>query len=440
MPVPLRPIARTLGSAAVLLTAGLAPVLVAPTAAAAAPVRTIRISVAIDGAQPDDNSLAAAISANGRYVAFESSATNLVPGDTNGSDDVFLRDRRAGTTTRISVSSTGAQADSISGTPAISADGRYVAFASAASTFVPGDIEYSWNIFVHDTRTGRTEQVDVSSAGAPADLDSYHPALSADGRYVAFTSYAGNLVPGAELGHVYRHDRATGETILVDENPAGQPADGFSHFPSISADGQHVAFTSWATDLAPGDTNGVRDVYVRDVAAARTARASISTDGRQPTRDSIGDAISGDGGVVLFTTEDSLAAGDSNGREDVYAHDVRTGVTSPVSRSVPGGHGNGFSGGADITPDGRYVVFHSDATNLAPGDDNEAADVFRRDLQTGEVILASRNAGDVPGNGESVNPRVTPDGRFVAYNSWATDLVRDDTNNRTDVLLADLAG
>src|SRR5205814_1263965 len=197
-------------------------------------------------------------SADGRFVAFAAWARNLAPGDTNGFGDVFVHDRGTGVTERLSVDGAGTEANDTIHQPAISADGRFVAFVSAATNLVPGDTNGLSDVFVHDRRTRRTERVSVDSAGTQADGASASPALSADGRFVAFSSSATNLVPGDTNGQadVFVHDRRTGTTERVSVDSAGTGANGWSERPSISADGRFVAFCSYATNLVPRDTNG----------------------------------------------------------------------------------------------------------------------------------------------------------------------------------------
>jgi Tol biopolymer transport system component len=232
--------------------------------------RTERISVASDGTGADQQSgvySGPALSRTGRFVAFESDATNLVPRDTNAAQDVFVRDRRRGTTTRVSVTSTGRQVRRESYWPAISAGGRFVAFASRSDRLVGDDGNDAWDIFVHDRRSTTTTRVSVSSQGGEANAFSYSPSISATGRYVAFWSYADNLVPGDSNGvaDVFVHDRRRGTTRLVSQACDGSPADGESLLPAISDDGTVIAFESAATNLVPGDGNGVPDVYVAEL-------------------------------------------------------------------------------------------------------------------------------------------------------------------------------
>jgi len=233
-----------------------------------------RVSVASDGTQGNDNSWDPSISADGRYVAFFSHASNLVPGDTNGKADVFVHDRVTGQTTRVSVASDGTEGNGYSWFPSISADGRYVAFESIASNLVPGDTNGVSDVFVHDRLTGQTTRVSVASDGTQGHSASDHPSISADGRYVAFESFASNLVPGDTNGKrdVFVHDRLTGQTARVSVASDGTQGNGDSIYPSISADGRYVAFVSGASNLVPGDANGNIDVFIAAAAEPTAMR------------------------------------------------------------------------------------------------------------------------------------------------------------------------
>ena len=257
---------------------------------------TTRVSVAADGTQAsvsvtsegtqasDDSyigpdSYSSSISADGRYVAFQSYADNLVPGDTNEQPDIFVRDRQTGTTERVNVAADGTQANDYSYSSSISADGRYVAFSSRASNLVPDDTNEQWDIFVRDRQTGTTERVSVAADGTQANSNSWYPSISADGSHVAFQSDASNLVPGDKndledifvrdlAGGEALRDRQTGTTEKVSVATDGTQANSISSSPSISADGSYVAFQSDASNLVPGDTNDASDIFVRDLAAS----------------------------------------------------------------------------------------------------------------------------------------------------------------------------
>ena len=377
-----------------------------------------------DGMEPD-------ISAGGRYVAFTAISPNLVPGDTNYQFDVLVHDRQTGATERVSVSSTGEEGNGWSYLASISADGRYVAFGSWASNLVPEDTNGTSDIFVHDRETGETERVSVSSAGQDADGASSAPAISADGRYVAFHSDAANLVPGDTNGvmDIFVHDRETGETERVSVSSAGQEADGASSGPAISADGRYVAFHSDAANLVPGDTNDVTDIFVHDMETGETERVSVSSAGQEADGASSGPAISADGRYVAFGSWASgLVPGDTNGSADIFVHDRDTGETERVSVSSTGQEGNGdstgpYGGWPVVSADGRYVAFWSEASNLVAGDTNGSRDIFLHDRAAGMTERVSVSSTGQEGNGHSTAPAISADGRYVAFESAASGLV-----------------
>jgi len=240
-------------------------------------------SVDSAGNQGDDHSFAGPISADGRYVVFWSSAHNLVSGDTNARDDVFVHDRQTGLTERVSVDSAGNQGNGTSYPYAVSADGRYVVLESFASNLVPGDTNNMPDVFVHDRQTGATERVSVDSAGNQADDGGEISSVSADGHYVAFSSGASNLVPGDTNFHtdIFVHDRQTGVTERVSVDSAGNQANGGADGPYMSADGRYVAFSSYSSNLVPGDTNGETDVFVHDRQTGLTERVSVDSAGNE---------------------------------------------------------------------------------------------------------------------------------------------------------------
>jgi Tol biopolymer transport system component len=435
---------RTGSAATVVAAAGLAAaVQVAGPAAAAEPsVRTERVSVSSTGAQADASTIIGDLSADGRYVVFDSSASALVPGDTNETDDVFLRDRRTNVTTRLSVSARGRQGNGSSGSPRISADGRYVTFISYASNLVPGPRpEAGYDVYLLDRQAGTLDRISETPAGKPGDGDNFNPSISADGRYVAFETYASNLLPGVAAGNVVVYDRTTARLSPVSVAADGTAAWSDSFAPSISDNGRYVAFVSYSADLAPGDTNEAGDIYVRDLVAGTTVRASVSDDDHEIAGDSRGGEVSNNGRYVTFWSRDStLVPGDTNAAPDVFVRDLRAGTTRRVSTSSDGEPGDGSSDQPDLTPDGRYVVFNSGATNLVPGDTNGVDDVFRKDLQTGVTTLVSRRTDGTQGDYNSFNPITTPNGKIIAYGSDATNLIARDTNDQTDLFVTKLLG
>ena len=349
----------------------------------------------------NSNSLRPAIAAGGRIVAFWSCADNLVPGDTNGIADVFVRDRRTRTTERVSVGPGDIQANERSFfSAAISADGRFVAFLSGASNLVPGDTNDAGDIFVHDRRTHTTKRVSLGRDGAQANGQSLDNAISADGRLVAFRSDATNLVPGDTNGveDVFVRDlrRGTTERVSVRRNGAQGNANSGSDV-VISADGRFVAFLSSASNLVPGDTNGEVDTFVHDRRTHATERVSVGRNGAQANSNSYRPALSAHGRFVAFATfASNLVPGDTNNASDVFVRDRRTDTIERVSLGRDGAQANGQSSDNPISAHGRFVAFDSFATNLVPGGTNGERNIFVRDRRRGTTQLVSVGLHNAP--------------------------------------------
>jgi Tol biopolymer transport system component len=396
-----------------------------------------RVSVASGGAQGDNNSYSPSISADGRYVAFQSYATNLVAGDTNGTMHIFIHDTQTGETTLVSVDSSGIEGNGISSRSSMSADGRYVAFQSDATNLVAGDTNGNTDVFIHDTQTGTTTRVSVDSYGLQSSVGNNQiPSISADGRYVAFESGATNLVSGDTNGtkDIFIHDTQTGTTTRVSVDSSGTESNGTSYSSAISADGRYVAFESLANNLVTGDTNTASDVFIHDTQTGTTTRVSVDSSGTQGDNSSSAPSISADGRYVAFDSiATNLVAGDTNAYYDVFIHDTQTGTTTRVSVDSNGTEGDSDSYYPSISADGRYVAFESDATNLVAGDTNSVPDIFIYDTQTGTTTRVSVDSSGTQGDNSSSAPSISADGRYVAFQSDATNLVADDTNAYSDV-------
>jgi hypothetical protein len=410
------------------------------TTAAAFSEMTTRISLHSDGTQADGGSSGHAISSNGRYVSFTSYATNLVDNDTNGYHDVFIHDRQTGTTKRVSVDSSGVQSNgtSTSSSHTLSADGRYVAFSSGASNLVAGDANGVNDAFVHDCVTGTTTRISVDSAGAEANGASSAFSISADGRYVAFASAASNLVAadGNTVQDVFVHDRLTGVTTRVSLDSSGTEANEASYAPYISADGCHVAFGSPANNLVPNDTNSSNDAFVRDLQIGITQRVSVDSFGTEANDNTYSPVVASGGRFVAFHSyATNLVPSDTNGSADVFVYDRWTATTTRVSVDSSGMAGNGTSFWQFITPNGRYVGFGSNSTNLVTGDTNGYYDTFVHDRVTGTTTRISLATDGSQGNGNSNAPAMSVDGRTVAFNSEAANLVTGDTNGYYDIFV-----
>jgi Tol biopolymer transport system component len=335
------------------------------------------------GQQGNGASIIPSISADGRYVAFISDATNLVAGDTNNSADIFVRDVVAGTTRRVSVGAGGVQANGDSGFPSVSRDGQHVAFHSVASNLVPGDTNGTFDVFVRDLPSNTTHRVSVGPAGVQGDDASTLPAISGNGRFVAFISDATNLVSDDNNGfrEAFVRDRLTGTTQRVSVGPGGVEADNITvNRPAISANGRFVGFDSSASNLVPGDTNNLQDIFVRDLQAQTTSRVSVGAGGAESNGISISPKLSSDGRFVSFESDaTNLVAADTNGTVDVFLTDRLVASTTRVSVGPGGLQANGSSTGSAISNDGAHVGFESNATNLVAGDTNGVMDVFVRD-------------------------------------------------------------
>jgi Tol biopolymer transport system component len=339
---------------------------------------TIRVSVSDAEAQSNGDSGYPSISADGRYIAFESVANNLVTGDTNGRKDVFVRDRVLGTTIRVSRSTGGTQGNADSQAASISASGRYVAFHSLANNLVGGDTNGTYDVFVRDTSVGATTRASLSSAEAQANSGSMWPSISADGRYVAIQSDASNLVAGDTnaVSDIFVRDRTAGTTARVSLGDDEAQADDTCGNPSISATGRWVAFDSYAKNLVPGGAPGFGDVYVRDTVAGTTQQASVSTSEVPGDGGSYGPQISANGRYTAFYSLAANLTADSNLTWDIFLRDRESGTTLRTSVSTTNGQANDQSGAPAISVDGRTVAFRSDADNLVVGDTNGAVDVF----------------------------------------------------------------
>jgi Tol biopolymer transport system component len=405
---------------------------------------TDRVSLSVSGEQGNQESVSPSISADGRFVAFQSRASNLVPNDLNASRDVFVRDRLLGTTVRASLSSLGLPGTGDALAPRISADAHFVAFWSAAPDLDPNDLNLAADVFVRDLSSGTTERISLGQAGFDGDNDSTNPAISGDGRFVAFQSVASNLVPNDtnNVSDVFVRDRLLGTTTLVSVSLQGSVGSSASFSPEISNDGRLVLFRSYAGNLVPNDTNGAIDVFVRDLQTGVTERVDVSSTGAQADLDAGGTdraGISDDGRWVVFSSRaTNLVHGAQNPVSRVYLRDRTLGTTTCLSLDQSGAPANAPSTEPTISADGRFVAFTSLAS-LGAGDINGRTDVYVWNAQSGTLTQASvSNTGTQP-TFESGSPSISADGRVVAFASLEATLVIGDTNGVSDVFVRDCA-
>lgn len=428
-----------------LLVAGLAAAV--STTMAATPAEAIdagrspleRVSVTSSGKQTAGSAPRfLKMSAHGRYVAFDSPATTLVRGDTNGKRDVFVRDRKTDTTQRVSVSSAGRQGNENSTEAAISANGRFVAFTSGATNLVRGDTNDNPDVFVRDLKLQTTRRVSVGARGNEGNGASSLPSISADGRYVAFQSSASNLTSGDRnrAEDVFVRDLHKKTTSRVSVPRRGGQFAGPSALAMVSDNGRYVAFIS-----NPRNAD-VFDVFLRDRRAGITRLVSRGINGG-PINGITGQiSLSGNGRYVGYISDASnIVAGDTNRDWDAFVYDARTRVTQRVSVGSGGVQGNGFSDQVSLSRTGRYVAFASEASNLVRGDTNRAGDAFVRDLRTGLTRRIStaggKQANDVSGPGYAPQVALSADGHHAAFVSEASNLLAGDTNSAPDVFAWD---
>lgn len=423
--------------------------LAAPSPAPAAPSApdsgtTERVSLASDETPGDNASSRPSLSADGRLVAFDSLSTNLVPGDSNGTYDVFVRDRFNGTTERVSISAHENQANGESYSPSISTDGRFVAFVSLATNLAPSDANGAGDIFVRDRRDRTTERDSLASDETPGNGASANPSISADGLFVAYESLATNLVSNDinNTVDVFVRNRIDGTTERVSVSQNEFQGNAASSMPSISADGRFVAFTSSADNLVPGDTNGDADIFVRDRNSGSTSRVSLDDDEAQGNGYSHSPSISADGRFVAFLSAAfNLVAGDDNGEVDIFVRDRLNGTIELISIASDGTQANDYSFAPSISADGRFVAFETQAAFLVPGDTNSTMDVFVRDRLNATTERVSLTSDESQGDGHSDTAAISANGRFVAFRSLASNLTTPgDTNGFFDIFERDRYG
>jgi Tol biopolymer transport system component len=413
------------------------PVVLVLASGSSAGQGTTRVSLTSAGGQADGSCQVGSISADGRYVAFLSPATNLVPGDTNGFMDVFVRDRYTGTTERVSVDSSGTQANNFSSFCEISADGRFVCFASPASNLVAGDTNSAWDIFVHDRLSGTTERVSVGSGGTQAGTHCFSLSISGDGRFVAFHTWSSNLVAGDTNGamDVFVRDRQAGTTERVSVDSSGAQANSHCVDPAISADGRFVAFSGEASNLVAHDVNGYYDMFVRDRQTGTTEIVSVDSEGVQADGDTTFPAsFSRDGRFLVYSSNASnLVAGDTNGSVDVFLRDRLLKLTELVGVDSSGAQFGPGSTMGRLSADGRFVGFSSGSCSSGPCQ----VDALLRDRAAGRTEVLSVDLTGVTGVGTSNLTAISADGRFAIFQSDAPNLVAGDTNGVLDIFLRD---
>ncbi len=391
------------------------------------------ISAASDGSQGNKFSSWSTVSADGRYVAFLSESTNFFANDTNDSYDIFVKDRQLGTIEHINVSSDGTPANGMSYSPSISADGRFIAFSSKAGNLVPGDTNNKEDIFVHDRQTKITERVNVTSTGIQSNNDAYWPSISDDGRTVAFLAYASNLVIGDTNfdSDVFVHDRHSGVTERVSVSSDGSQGSSGAYQFAMSANGKFVAFYSQAPNLILGDTNGHYDIFVHDRETKFTKRVSVAADGTQGNSGSSSPSISADGRYIAFYSQaTNLAPDDSNSAPDIFVHDRQLETTTFVNLLTAGRLHKEFT----LSDDGRFLAFINAYVSFLPG--NTVSDILSlHDLHTNTTKRLTLGQELSLSKIQFNKPTFSANSQFLTFESGSPTILPNDTNNTYDIFL-----
>lgn len=373
------------------------------------------------------------ISADGRWVAFASRASNLVPDDTNGVSDMFVMDRTTGSVTRISVSSKGVQGNGPSTYPSISADGRFVAFRSEASNLdLIDDTNQTADLFLRDRQAGTTTKVTVGWHGQEADDESSRSAMSADGRRIVFASKAGTLAREGVAGiwQIYLRDHPAEIT--------GRISSGLN--PAISASGDTIAFEAMSLTGIENDRGpfGMTDIYAYDHKTGAVSKVSQYSYDSHWAGHSEHAALNADGRVIAFESDSSLIPEDGNRARDIYIYDQGTQQLQIASRNGMHGLANGRSGYPSLSADGRFVAFVSEASSLVAHDTNQVADIFVHDRRNGATIRVNLGRHGKQANAPSREPVLSADGRYVVFASQASNLLPKFTHQWTDIFVAEL--
>lgn len=425
----------------------------------------IRVSNNMSGMASNGWSYQPHISRDGQYVVFESEATDLISGDTNGQGDIFLYRVANDTISRISEPSGSGEANGWSRHPSSSQTGLYTVFTSNASNLVANDTNGFSDIFVYNRVNQQIKLMSIASDGTQGDFFSNNPAISADGRFIVFMSASANLttLPLPLVNYqVYLHDRNPDKDVVWDEpgqiltvpvsiNDNGELANSFAGFTgrlAVSDDGMTIAFTSEATNLVPNDTNGEADVFIHrrdpdnngvpdEPGKTETIRISESNSGAQGNDYSFDPQMDSDGDLIVFTSlATNLVSGDTNGREDVFVYNRVTDTIQRVSVSSNGAQSPGGGGAADISADGRYVTFHGNNSTLTTPTCLSMLDcVYRHDRHTGITELITFQPDGTPSLGHTYQPAIGDGGNKIVFLSENSSLAGGTPNNQANVYL-----
>jgi len=382
-------------------------------------------SVNSEGTVGNFDSARPSLSGDGRFVAFHSVSSNLSPADSGGFTSIFVRDLRMGTTEMITLDATGFEANGSSFAPRFSRNGRFVAYRSDATNLVDSSVTFEKNIYLYDRSLRETVIVSANAAGESGNDVSFLGDISDDGRFIVYYTYARNLIPDntAYFSDVLLFDRDTGSNVLISKTPGGDFANGYSLYPKISGDGRYVVYASDADNLVADDTNGVIDIFLYDTSTGNTSRISVNSEGEEANDHCALVDISEDGQIVAFECRASnLVAGDTDGTSDVFIYDTSNGEITLAGVNSSGEQGNGSDEEPALSSDGRYVAFESYSTNLVSEDTKGYKHIFIHDRHSGRTHLASKSATGEIVDGGGTQPTLSGDGRYVGFSTYSLAL------------------
>lgn len=387
-----------------------------------------------NGTTPNHALHSPVLSADGRYIAFESDATNLLDQPTPRISGIFWHDRETGDTRWLTSGYDGHAPNGRSVRPDMDASGRFVVFESQASNLVPGDTNDLSDVFLYDLDTSTLERISQAPDGSPANGASSDPVISADGRYVAYVTEAGNIVEHMRWAwsSIAVYDRSTGETVLASTGAGGYQGMSQTSRPSISGNGQYVAFVSFDSSLVRGDFNTLNDVFLHDMHTGETRLVSADSAGEFVHYGLAGAAapvISDDGQYLVYHTD---APGDIAtvpfGEQVMMLYDVQQGTLTPI-----GTHGYAPA----ISGDGQIVVFRANAQHITPDSTTTASNIYRYDRLTGETTLVSATPDGTPARGASDAATIAASGQTIAFATDATTLTVRDGSPLSNLVLVD---
>jgi len=391
------------------------------------------------GVQENGSSYTHAVSNDGRYIVFDSAATNLGGTDTNGSiRDIYLYDRNNASLELISVDNNGQRGSGHSRQPRISGDGRYVVFESF-SALAPGGTNGLSQIYLRDRQAHTTRLVSANISGIAGNGPSYHPRISADGKLVVFDSMASNLGAGDSNGYsdVFIKHLDSGQLERVSVAYGGGQANNGSFEAEMSSDGRYVVFVSMASNIVSPAVATQRHVYLRDRLTGAVRLVSVSNGG-VPANGAcfLPDVDDAGQHVVFYSLATSLTPGLNGTTLQVFMHDMNSATTELISHNAANAGGNDHSFTASISGDGRFVAFSSFANDLVSGDNNAKSDVYLKDLASGEMKIVSLGINGVPANDSILGvPSIDAHGGVIAFTSYASNLVAQDNNGYADIFV-----